>query len=130
MNDTYFLIVGIVLTIIGALMLASVLVSRVKCKTAVEAVVSRVSVKKSYLRGKTYKFSTPVFTYTFNSKKYTQKANISTLKTGKYTAGDTFTVYIDPKNPAAMRFGTNIGVIVCGALFLAAGLILTVCYFL
>lgn len=130
MNDTYFLIVGIVLSVIGVLVLASVLVSRIKCKTAVEAVVSRVSVKKSYLRGKTYKFSTPVFTYIYNNKKYTQKANISTLKTGKYSVGDTFTVYIDPKNPAAMRFGANSGVIVCGALLLTAGLILTVCYFL
>ena len=130
MNDTYFLTVGIVLSFIGVLMLASFLISRIKCKTAVEAVVSRVIVKKSYLRGKTYKHSTPVFTYTFNNKKYTQKANISTLKVGKYTVGDTFTVRIDPKNPSAMRFGANVGIVAVGALFLAAGLILTVCYFL
>ena len=130
MNDTYFLTVGIVLSVIGVLMLASVLVSRIKCKTAVEAVVSRVAVKKSYLRGKTYKFSTPVFTYIYNNKKYTQKANISTLKTGKYSVGDTFTVYIDPKKPDKIRFGGNFGIIICGALLLTAGLILTVCYFL
>ncbi len=130
MNDTYFLIVGIVLSVIGVLMLASFLMSKIKCKTAVEAVVSRVSVKKSYLRGKTYRHSTPVFTYIFNNKKYTQKANISTLKSGKYTVGDTFTVYIDPNNPSAMRFGANIGIVAGGALFLAAGLILTVCFFL
>ena len=120
------LIPGIILTVIGLLLLFACVFSYTRCRVRTEAVVSRVNVKKTYLRGTTLREFTPVFTYTVNGKQYTAQSYVTTRKPDRYTVGQTVTVYTDARNPENMRYGSHIGFLCAGIVLTAAGALLIV----
>lgn len=126
--DTAMIVLGIVIVFIGSLLIVSFVISRAKCKTRVEATVSRLEKKSMYFRGRTVTDTTPIFTYTVNGKEYTYKAEMSTTNRKRFSVGQKEFIYISEKNPREARFGSNIGFLLFGiVLFLigAAFIVLT-----
>lgn len=118
--------IGVVLTLIGVLLVISFLTSRIRCKTAIEATVGKITEKKRFFRGRTIIDYTPFFEYTVNEKKYTYKADSSTTEKAKFFKGQKVTVFIDPKHPEKARYGNNTGFFIAGIVFAAAGIFVLV----
>ena len=124
------MIIGIVLLVIGILLLFAFFMSRIRCKTETEAIVSKIIVKKRYFRGRTLKDHIPVFEYSVNGKKYTYKADSSTRDPNKFFTGQNLNIYIDPKHPEKARYGSNAGYCIAGIIFAAVGMFFLIlsCY--
>lgn len=124
------MIAGIVILTIGTLLIFAFLMSRIRCRTKTEAIVSKIIVKKRYFRGRTLKDYTPVFEYSVNGKKYTYKADSSTRNSNKFFKGQTLNIYIDPKQPDAARYGSNAVYCIAGCIFAAVGIFFLIlsCY--
>lgn len=101
------IVLGSVLLIIGGFLIISFILNKTKCRTKVEATVSKIEVKKTPLRGTTLKQYTPVFTYMLNSNKHTVKADILTSKKEMFSVGQKLTVFVDPNNPETVHYGHN-----------------------
>lgn len=118
------IVLGSVLLIIGGLLIISFILNKTKCRTKVEATVSKIEVKKTPLRGTTLKQYTPVFTYMLNSNKHTVKADILTSKKEMFFIGQSITIFVNPNNPESVRYAHNWGFLLTGiALALVGGLI-------
>ena len=124
------LVLGIVLTVIGLLLIAAFLISRIRCRTETEAVVTKVIEKKSYHRGWTIWDCTPVFTYTVNGQEYTAKAESSTSNPKKFSVGQKLTIFTDAKHPENMRYGSNVGFCIAGIVIALLGIGIIVLYFM
>lgn len=124
------IILGIVLCVIGFLLIISFLLSRIRCKTKTEAVITKIIEKKRYYRGRTIKECTPVFTYTIDNKKYTEKADFSTLNSKKFSVGQKINVFIDVNHPEKVRFGSNIGFCIAGIVFALLGIFIVILFFM
>ncbi len=123
-------IVGIILAVIGVLLLFAFVYSKIRCRTGVEATISKIIEKKTVFRGSTIKEFTPVFTYTVNQKKYTQKADLVTRNAKKYAVGQKCIVLVDMEHPEKMRFGSNIGIFFCGLCLSVLGIFIVYVSFL
>ncbi len=120
------IVLGILLAITGLLLTLAFVFALLKCREKTEATVSKLVVKNITLRGSTVKQYTPVFTYTVGTNEYSAKADFSTIKPDKFTVGQKVTVHVNAKNPAEMRFGGNVRIIILGAVLLAAGILVLV----
>ena len=120
------LIFGIVLGVLGLLLVVAFILSRVRCTTKTEATVGRLIEKKMYLRGRTVKDITPVFTYTFDGKQYEAKADLSTTNAKRFTVGQKEYIYIDASHPENIRYGSNIGFLLTGIVIAAIGIFIIV----
>ncbi len=124
------IVLGIVLAVIGILLLAAFLISRIRCRTETEAEIVRIIEKKQYFRGRTVRDCRPVFRYVVNGKEYTAKSDHSTSDPKKYAVGQKMTVYTDAARPENVRDGSNAGYCIAGILFLAAGIfVIVLCFF-
>ena len=107
-------IVGIILTAIGALLIVAFAISRARCKTRIEATVTKLSTKSVKLRGRTVTDTTPIFSYTVNGEEYTYKAEMSTVNRKRFAVGQKEFIFINEKHPNEARYGSNFGFLLCG----------------
>lgn len=124
------IIVGILLTLVGLLILIAFAVSRISCRTPIEAVVSKVLVSKRPGRGRTISDYTPVFSYEVEGKTYSGKADSSTTDVKRFTVGQRVSIFIDPAHPAKFRYGSNVGFLLAGLVITALGVLFIVLFFL
>lgn len=116
-------VIGVLLALAGILLIVSFVLGRVKSRAAVEATVSGLMVKTIHLRGTKVKQYTPEVTYMVDGKEYKEKADVSTFKKDKYSEGQKVRVYVDPKRPEAVRFGSGAGFLAAGLILLLAGIL-------
>lgn len=128
MSDTYFFIFGIVVAIIGLLQVFFQLRKLTSCKNKITATVTSLKTDSIIVRGSTVHTYSPEFSYEFNGNTFTGTAPFSTTKKDKYSPGEPLTIYIDTNNPAAYRFGGEIGRLIGGIVLLAIGLLFVVLY--
>ena len=124
------IVLGCILDLLGVLLILAFAVSRIKCTTAVAAVVSHIDIKKMTVRGSTVKRYLPTFTYTVNGKEYTAKADSDTADARKFIVGQTVTIYTDINNPTVIRYGSNSGFLTAGIILTAVGIGIIVLSFL
>ena len=124
------MIAGIVILTIGTLLIFAFLMSRIRCRTKTEAIVSKIIVKKRYFRGRTLKDYTPVFEYSVNGKKYTYRADSSTRNPNKFFKGQYLNIFLDPRHPETARYGSNAVYCIAGCIFAAVGIFFLIlsCY--
>lgn len=130
MPDIFFLIVGIILTLINLLILALKIKVRISCSRRIEAIITDVETETTYIRGSTLYNYRPKYQYTVDGQTYTELAPLSTVKQKKYNVGDTFVIYIDPSNPELARIPRFDWLVLFSCLMLAFGVLLIVSYFL
>ena len=130
MSDTFFLIVGIILSAIGVLCIASGIISKVRCTEPAVGTVVRLKDKSYYHRGITTHDITPIIKYDYNGKTYESKADTSTSDKKKFIVGKNVNVFVNPERPEEFKLGKVIFPYVFGAIMLIAGAVLILCYFL
>lgn len=130
MSDTYFLVIGIIISAIGLFILGIRLRMLVSCRERIDATVTGVSVESNVIRGSTVHSYHPKYSYTVDGKTYKGTAAFSSLRENKYNEGDVFRVYINPKNPELVRFSRHFGLFIAGLCITAFGALLVVSYFL
>ncbi len=131
MSDTFFLIVGIVLTAISVLLIVVTIMQRIECSSKTTATVVSIQKKKlSYHRGKTYYQYYPIFSYQVDGKEYNTRSDWPTQYRLKYKVGDEVIIRYNPKSPESISVGVKVLSLVCDILFAIFGIMLVVCYFL
>lgn len=115
------IIIGIIIAVIGLLFIVAFSISRTRCKTRIEATVSKLATKSMKLRGRTVTDTTPIFTYTVNGEKYTYKAEMSTANRKRFTVGQKEFIFVNEKHPNEARYGSNLGFLLCGILCFLLG---------
>ena len=108
------IVIGIIIAVIGSLFVVAFAITGARCKTRIEAIVSRLATKSVKLRGSTVTDTTPIFTYTVNGKEYIYKAEMSTTNRKRFAVGQKEFIYINDKHPEEARFGNNLGFLIFG----------------
>ena len=130
MSDKFYLIVGIILSILGAGAIGAAISNRKACTEPVVATVSSLKAKRHNIRFKLLVTYTPTFSYTVGGKKYSKAADFSSLSSTKYAKGKELPILVNPKDPNEIRVGNNLTLILFGIICAAAGVTMIVCYFL
>lgn len=108
MSDTTFLIIGIVLAVLGALMLLGTIGRNLTCSQKVTAKVVEMRVDESgYWNGTLPHY--PTFTYVVNGREYTVESKEYTRSMNKYRVDEEAIIWCNPKNPKEIRLGVSIG---------------------
>lgn len=108
MSDTFFLIVGIVLVVLGVLMLWGTIGRNLTCSQKVVAQVVEIRVDESgYWKGTMPHY--PTFTYVVNGREYTVESKEYTRSMNKYRVGEEAIIWCNPKDPEEIRLGVSIG---------------------
>lgn len=129
MSDTYFLIIGILLFIIGACFLILQIRRRLSCSGQVLAVIVEVQRKKiSTWKGKAFFQYFSTFSYQAEGKNYLIKHPVKNDKT--YQKGNNVLIYYNPKAPENIYTGGSLFLCISSILLLLFGLILIICFFL
>ena len=84
MSDTFFFVVGIVLTGIGLLLLAAKVMTYIKCTVPINATVVKLEKEYTFLRGVEHTHYRPVVRYVVDGKSYTEEAYFRTYRKTKY----------------------------------------------
>lgn len=130
MSDTFFLVVGIILSLIGLIILISIIAKHIGCSMSVDADIINVESNRNTIRGSTYYTYTPVIKYNVNSRECVNKIPTETRNQNKYVIGSKLKIRVNPSNPDDFAYKTSGSAIFFGLLFLALGAILVVCFFL
>lgn len=130
MSDSFFLIVGLILSAIGVLSIAGGIFSSNNCTEEIEGTVVSLKDKTHYFRGVTTHNITPVIRYSYQGQTYESKADLSTTDTSKYSVGGSVTILVNPNRPEEYRTGATAFPYVFGLLTLLPGAVLIFCYFL
>lgn len=130
MGDTFYLIIGIILSIIGVGGIGAAISNNKSCSEYVTATVSSVKVQRHNIKFKLLVTYIPTFTYTFGGKKYSTASHYSSIRSKKYEKGKEYTLRINPKNPNEINEGSNWSLVLFGLIFAAAGITMIVSYFL
>lgn len=128
MSDTYFLIFGLVVGLIGLLQIFFQILSLASCKKRISATVTSLKTDSVVIRGSTVHTYSPEFSYEFEGQSFKGKAPFSTTKKDKYSQGDTLVIYVNPENPTEYRFRGKIGKLIGGFVLLAIGLLFVVLF--
>lgn len=130
MPDTFFLIFGIIVALLGAIILFAMIRSIAKCRTRVEATICSLKTEKTSLRGTTVYSYSPVVSYEVNGNSYEANAPFSTGKKDKYIVGNKLVIYINASDPSDYRFPGKLGLWITGFVMLALGLLFIVLCFI
>lgn len=130
MGDLYFLIFGIVVSLVGIVILALKIRVWTVCRKKVDATVTGVKTETNRVRGSTLYTYYPQISYTVDGKEYKETAPFSTVNANKYNAGDTMRIYVNEKNPELLRFKGRIGLFIVGLVVLAVGQLFVILYFI
>lgn len=108
MSDTTFLIIGIVLAVLGALMLLGTIGRNLTCSQKVTAKVVEMRVDESgHWKGTLPHY--PTFTYVVNGREYTVESKEYTRKMDKYRVDEDAAIWCNPKDPEEFRLGVSVG---------------------
>ena len=130
MSDTFFFVVGIVLTGIGLLLLAAKVMTYIKCTVPINATVVKLEKEYTFLRGVEHTHYRPVVRYVVDGKSYTEEAYFRTYRKTKYPIDSEMKIYYNPRNPKEMRFVGHPFPLPLGLIFLSIGGALIFCFFL
>lgn len=129
MPDTFFLIVGIVLAVLGGLIFAAALSNTRSCSQKVTATVVKVEWDNTrHLRG-TYPHY-PVVAYTVGGKEYKVKSSTSTRISSKYKVGQEVVIRYNPQNPKEIQVGIGLSSYIVGAILFGFGATLIAVFFI
>lgn len=127
MNDVFFLVVGILLTLVGTLACSADVFARIRCRVKIQGTIESVKVEKVVLRGSPLKYYIPVISYTVD-KTYTAAAPLKTSNEEKYKVGDSVGIYYNEKKPDEFYIKEKFVTLFGGLAILIAGVCLIVCY--
>ena len=130
MSDTFFFVVGIIITAIGLLLLTAKVMTYIKCTVSINATVVKQEKEHTFFRGVEYIHYRPVVGYVVDGKKYTEKAHFRTYRKTKYPINSEIKIYYNPKNPKEIRFVGHPFPLPLGLVFLLIGAVLMWCCFL
>ena len=130
MSDTFFFVVGIVLTGIGLLLLAAKVMTYIKCTVPIYATVVKLEKEYTFLRGVEHTHYRPVVRYAVDGKSYTEESYFRTYRKTKYPIDSEMKIYYNPRNPKEMRFVGHLSPLPLGLVFLGVGIVLIWCYFI
>lgn len=125
------LILGGLMVIIGAAIVISNLLSRIRCTVKTDAIVKSLKAEAVKVRdGKQYAYR-PKFTYKVNGVEYAGDAPFRAKDSKKYRKGDKLSIAYNPKNPGEFCFVGKQGLMPLGlGLFGAGAVFLLLYYFL
>lgn len=131
MSDTFFLIIGAILSVFGLLLIASVIIQRLRCTAEIPATVTKLRSKKiGFWRGKTLYTVYPTFRYGYQGRDYTAEAPYSNHAFKRFQTGDRLAIRIDPKKPDLICCGFPLSLLLTGIPLSLGGLTLIICFFL
>ena len=130
MSDTFFFVVGIILTAIGLLLLMAKVMTYIKCTVPINAIVVKLKKEYIFLRGVKHTHYRPVVRYVVDGKSYTEEAYFRTYRKTKYQVGSEMEICYNPKNPKEMRFVGRLSPLPMGLVFLFIGTVLIWCCFI
>ena len=130
MSDTFFFVVGIILTGIGLLLLTAKGMTYIKCTVPIHATVVKLEKEYTFLRGVEHTHYRPVVRYVVDGKSYAQTAPFRTLRKTKYAIDSKMEICYNPRNPKEMRFVGHLFPLPMGLVFLGVGIVLIWCYFI
>ncbi len=107
MSDTFFLIVGIILAILGALIFIASISRDVSCSRQMMAKVVKVERDGTRHWKGTYPYY-PTFSYLVNGQEYNIKSDTYTRSHTKYKVGQEVMIHYNPKSPEQIRLGVQI----------------------
>lgn len=84
MSDTFFFVVGIILTAIGLLLLTAKILTYIHCTVPQNATVVKLEKECTFLRGVERTHYRPVVRYVVDGKSYTEEAYFRTYRKTKY----------------------------------------------
>lgn len=130
MSDTFFLIVGLILTGISLLLLAAKVRTYITCRVPINATVVRLNKEYTQYRGVEHIHYRPVVEYVVDGKHYTEEAYFRTRRKAKYPVDSQMRICYNPKNPGEMRFVGHLFPLPMGLVLLFIGATLICCYFI
>lgn len=129
MSDTYFLIFGIIVTLIGISLIVIHFRDIFSCRECTFGKITKLKVEKTTLRGSTVSSYRPEFTYTVNDKSYNGIASFSSHNKDKYKVGDDLNICYSSKKPERYRMKGKCKSLTFGIVITAIGLLFVVLYF-
>ena len=121
MSDTYFLIFGIIIALIGMILLFSYFKVLLSCRQAVIAQITSVKKEKITLRGSSVYSYRPVFSYSVDGHEYSGEATFTTHNKTKYNSGDSLKIYVSATQPGLYRFDGKIAPMIIGLIMVVIG---------
>lgn len=124
------LTLGGLMTVIGAAMLLSNLLSRVRCRVKITATVKSLKAEEIKSRkGKQYAYR-PKYVYKVNGVEYEGIAPFRAADPKKYRKGDRFPIAYNPQKPGEICFLGKQSMNAVGAALFAGGAVFLLIYFL
>lgn len=130
MSDMFFLVVGIIISVIGLLLIIAKVMTYIKCTVQINATVVELEKEYTFFRGVEHTHYRPVVRYAVDGKSYTEKAHFRTYRKTKYPIASVIKICYNPKNPEQMRFVGHPFPLPLGLVFLFIGTVLIWCCFL
>ena len=130
MSDTFFFVVGIIITAIGLLLLTAKILTYIRCTVPINATVVKLEIEYTFFRGVEHTHYRPVVRYVVDGKSYTEEAYFRTYRKTKYPIDSEMKIYYNPKNPKEMRFFGHPFPLPLGVVFLFIGAVLIWCCFI
>ena len=130
MSDTFFFVVGIMITAIGLLLLTAKLLTYIHCTVPQNATVVKLEKEYTYFRGVEHTHYRPAVRYVVDGKSYTVEAYFRTYRKTKYPIDSEMKIYYNPKNPEQMRFVGHLFPLPIGLVLIIVGAVLISCCFL
>lgn len=123
MSDTFFLIVGIVLALIGGLIFAAAVSNTRSCSRKLTGRVVRVEWDNTRHWKGTYPHY-PVVSYTVDGREYTVKSSTYTRVSTKYKVGQDVIIRYNPQKPDEIQVGIDLSSYIVGTIMLVVGAVL------
>ena len=130
MSDTFFFVVGMIITAIGLLLIMAKVMTYIKCTVPINATVVKLEKECTFLRGVERTHYRPVVRYVAFGKSYTEEAYFRTSRKTKYPIDSEMKIYYNPKDPKEMRFVGHTFPLPLGLVFLFIGTVLIRCCFI
>lgn len=129
MSDLFFLIFGIIVSLIGLLLIVIHILDVAKCREKITAVISNLKIDKVKVRGSNVSSYCPEFTYTVDGQTYNGIATFTTYNKDKYKVGDGLEICYSAKNPEHYRMKGRFKSLLFGLIIAAIGLLFVFLYF-
>ncbi|MCI6616666.1 DUF3592 domain-containing protein [Ruminococcus sp.] len=130
MSDVFFLVVGIIISVIGLLLIMAKVTTYIKCNVPINATVVKLEIEYTFFLGVEHTHYRPVVRYVVDGKSYTEEAYFRTYRKMKYPIDSEMKIYYNPKNPELIRFVGHPFPLTLGLVFLLIGAVLIWCCFL
>lgn len=130
MSDTFILVFGIIVLILGLIILYVYFKTVILCRCKILSEITKVKEEQLLIRGSTLHTYRPEFMYMYEGQKYKGVASFSTTNENKYNVGDSLLIYVNVKNPGLYRFSGRFGMLITGLVIFAIGALFTILWFM